>query len=128
MNQEMSNFHLKPESKVRPAMSIKNPFSKKERVINLDHCDRSFIEAKKMITENRCETEARRDTLNQQYLTETNYKEFFNTQQDSKPQSTTFKDQYVEEVEKHEQTKRALNKAIQLANLLLDELQSQEKS
>jgi hypothetical protein len=36
--------------------------------------------------------------------------------------------QYVQEKEKHEITKRALNKAIKLANLLLDEITRDQSS
>jgi hypothetical protein len=40
-------------------------------------------------------------------------------------ESANFFSKYTEEVKKHDETKKALNKAIHLANLLLDEI-SQE--
>jgi len=47
--------------------------------------------------------------------------------QDYQTNESNFHHKYEEEVHKHEQTKKALNKAIKLANLLLEEITTQSE-
>ncbi|CDW85198.1 UNKNOWN [Stylonychia lemnae] len=137
-DKEKSHFEKEKQSVVRPTATIKNPFT------TFDYSQLNVKQSQSKLRNNfnsqgvmnRCETEAgklkkqafqdQEIKVFQNFFSHDNDTKLINLEQDDSSQSAVnYEVLFKEEYQKHESTKRALNKAIQLANLLIDEIQGQ---
>eukprot|EP00347_Sterkiella_histriomuscorum_P020330 403338220 len=136
---EINQKDIEKEQFVRPTGIIKNPFIKyRDEFARISPNNYPNQRYNSLLYKPRCETEVNDyNSKIQKQDSQDNFRHFF-SQQDQQDQrmkilnSERGQDQYeklyFQELEKHDCTKRALNKAIQLANMLIDEIHSQNNS